>query len=226
MNTFDGFCSALESKIRTSESDGVGTHTISCYAFVKKSSDFTQLEKFICDNWKNEYFVEKTPNSIFCLSQLFNKYPNSKYIFLERHPVKILLSQMNLFPPGESDRRKRAYDLLIGNIEEKELLLNYQQHRANQVLKMVKAQVNGKARFPNQITIRYENLISNLEFNLSLLQSKFNITPNVERAKEILRRPSVSSRHNKYHIKSISDPDAIEMMNEACYLWNYEPYIL
>lgn len=217
MNTFVGFCNTRESR--------VGVDLISCYAFVIKSNDFTNLEKFICNNWNGNYFVEKTPNSILCLPQLFNKYPNAIYIFLERHPIKILLSQMNFFPPGESDRKKRVYDLQIGNIEEKELSLNYEQHRAYQVLKAVKAQVAGKPLFPNQLTIRYEKLINNLESSLLLLQDTFNIIPNIGRAKEVFSGPSCSSRHNKYDIKSISDPEAIKMMSEACSLWHYESCI-
>ena len=89
---------------------------------------------------------------------------------------------------------------------------------------MLRAQVAGKALFANQLTIRYENLIDNIESELLLLKDEFNIIPDVERAKEVLARPSVSSRTNEYDIKSFSDPEAIKMMKEACYLWHYDYY--
>jgi CHRD domain/Sulfotransferase family len=212
MNTFAGFCNTAESHL----------NGVNCYAFVKKNNDFTHLERFIRSNWNNEYFVEKTPFSMLCLPQLYNRYPNANYLFLERHPVRTLLSQMNYYPPGETDRKKRMYDLKIGYIEEEDLLLNYEQHRANQVLKMVRSQVIGKPLFANQLTTRYENLVNNIEPELLLLKDKFDIIPDVERARKVLARPSVSSRNNRYDIKSLSDPEAIKMMREACYLWHYD----
>jgi hypothetical protein len=214
MNTFEGFCNTLESI--------VGGSRMSCYAFIKKNNDFSELERFIHTNWNSKYFVEKTPNSILCLPQLSYKYPAGNYLFLERHPIKILLSQMNYFPPGEKDKRKRLYDIKIGNVEGDDLFLNYEQHRANQVLKMVKAQVAGKPLFTNQLTIRYENLVNDIESCLFQLKDRFNIVPNISKARGILARPSSSSRRTKYDIKSFSDAKAVKMMKEACLLWHYD----
>jgi len=129
---------------------------------------------------------------------------------------------MNWHPQGEWDDKKRKYDLEAGNIEKDELLLNYEQHRAKQVLKMVKEQVFKKPLFRNQITIRYEDLIKNLDSHLELIGKKFDIQPDLKEAQKILSRPSASSKNNKYDIKSISDPIAINMIIEACSLWNYE----
>jgi hypothetical protein len=215
MNTFSGFCNTTESHL----------NGINCYAFVKKDNDFTHLESFIRSNWNNEYFVEKTPFSILCLPQLYNRYPNANYLFLERHPVRTLLSVLNHRTPadGEADRMRRMIHLKIGYTEEeKDLLLNYEQYRAKQVLSMVRGQVNGKPLFANQITTRYENLVNNIEQELLLLKDKFDITPDVERAREVLARPSALSRNNNYNIRSLSDPEAIKMMKEACYLWHYD----
>jgi len=100
--------------------------------------------------------------------------------------------------------------------------LNHEQSRAKEVLQDVKSQVIGKPLFANQLTIRYENLVNNIEHELLILKDKFDIIPNVERAKKVLARPSVSSRNNRYDIKLLSDPEAIKMMREACYLWHYD----
>jgi len=222
MNTFRGFCNLAEARIDPGETNLTLQWPMSCYAFIRKFNDFSYLEKFIKKNWTNEYFVEKTPNSILSLTQLSEKYPDANYIFLERNPIKILLSWMNYQPPGEWDDKKRQYDLEAGNIEKDELLLNYEQHRAKQVLKMVKEQVFKKPFFRNQITIRYEDLIKNLDSHLKLMGKKFDIQPDLKEAQKILSRPSPSSKNNKYDIKSISDPIAINMIKEACSLWNYE----
>ena len=215
MNTFEGFCNTAESHV----------NGMNCYTFVKKNNDFTHLERFIRSNWNNEYFVEKTPFSILCLPQLYKRYPNANYLFLERHPVRTLLSVLNHRVPadGEADRKMRMIHLKIGYTEEEEdLLLNYEQYRAKQVLNMVRSQVMGKPLFANQLTTRYENLVNNIEPELLLLKDKFDIIPDVERARKVLARPSALSRNNKYDIKSLSDPEAIKMMREACYLWHYD----
>ena len=214
MNTFTGFCNSIEARI--------GNDRISCYTFVKRFNDFSYLERFIQDNWTKEYFIEKTPNSVLCLPQLFERYPNANYLFLERHPLKILLSQMNMFQPGEKDQKKREYDLFVGNIEKEDLLLNYEQHRANQVLKMIKAQVTNKHLFPKQLTIRYEDFISDLDSHLAIIENKFDIKANPKEAKKCLSRPSRSSKNNRYDIKEITDPYAINMIIESCRLWHYD----
>ena len=71
MNTFKGFCNLYESR--------VGPDRISCYSYILKNNDFSYLEKYIKNNWTDEYFVEKTPNSILCLPQLFKRYPKANY---------------------------------------------------------------------------------------------------------------------------------------------------
>jgi hypothetical protein len=215
MNTFSGFCNTAESHL----------NGINCYAFVKKDNDFTHLERFIRSNWNNEYFVEKTPFSILCLPQLYNRYPNANYLFFERHPVRTLLSVLNRRTPadGEADRMRRMIHLKIGYTEEEgDLLLNYEQYRAKHVLNMVRSQVKGKPLFANQITTRYENLVNNSEQELLLLKDKFDIIPDVEKAKKVLARPSALSRNNRYDIKSLSDPEAVKMMKESCCLWYYD----
>ena len=213
MNTFKGFCNLYESR--------VGPDRISCYSYILKNNDFSYLEKYIKNNWTDEYFVEKTPNSILCLPQLFKRYPKANYLFLERHPLKILLSQMNLHPPGEKDRLHRQKWLKQGNIGKEDLYLNYEQYKAKQNLKWVKAQVASKELFPNQVTIKYEGFIKEIDSYLRLMEKKFNIIPNFIKAKQVLARQSSSSKKNVYKIQSLSDNQAIKMIMEACSLWNY-----
>jgi len=95
MNTFSSFCNLRESVI------GVFPNGLSCWSHVRKKGDFSYLEKFIKDNWTDEFFVEKAPGSILCLPQLLEKYSLANYIFLERHPLKIILSALNMFDSEE-----------------------------------------------------------------------------------------------------------------------------
>jgi hypothetical protein len=215
MCTFSGFCNDRESR--------VGEEKISCYRNIILNNDFENLEGYINKNWTKEFFVEKTPNSIFCLPQLNFKYPNANYIFLERNPLKIILSRMNVHQPGTKENRFRKRQLLQGNISSGDLNLNYEQLHAKLVLKGITEQIKNKPSFKNQITIRYEDLISNLENSIFSIQSKFRISSNIDLAKEKISKPSRSSKNNTYEIKHLTDNKAIEWIKEACVLWNYEP---
>jgi len=214
MNTFDGFCNNDEARITPSG--------ISCYAYVIKENDFSFLENFIKTNWTKEFFVEKTPNSILCLPQLHKIYPDANYLFLERHPLKILLSQMNLYPPGERDEKLRKLWLIQGNVTNDDLKLNYEQFKAKHLLKCVQAQVKNKPRFTNQITIRHENFVRHLEDNIVSIKTAFKISPNIDMAKKVLSTPSQSSKNNRYDINELKDEKTIELTKQACALWNYE----
>ena len=90
MNTFSGFCNRKESRISGSDSP-------SCWEFVSKYNDFSFLDKFIEENWSSEFFVEKSPPSINCMPQIIERFPNANFILLKRNPLKIILSQLNLF---------------------------------------------------------------------------------------------------------------------------------
>jgi len=214
MNTFDGFCNEIESRILPKR--------ISCYSAVIKHNDFSDLEYFSLKNWTRTYFIEKTPNSILCLPQLYEKFSHANYLFLERHPLKILLSQMNFHPPGSSNQKFREKWLEQGNVSKEDLELNFEHFKAKQLLKWIKAQVKSKQKFQNKITIRYENMVKNLESQLIIMKKTFKITPNINLAKQILSRPSKGSKHNSYMITSLTDQEAILLTKEACRLWNYD----
>ena len=81
MSTFSNFCNTKESRI-------AGAGSPSCWDSVRKLNDFSYLEKFIEENWTKEFFIEKSPPSINCLPQIYEKYPSANYIFLKRNPLK------------------------------------------------------------------------------------------------------------------------------------------
>jgi len=212
MNTFKDFCNNNES---TTE-DGT-----SCFWYVKRDNDFSYLEDYINKNWTKTYFVEKSVDSISVLPRIHSRYPNANYIFLERNPYTNLLSAMNMFPP---ERYFKFLDRAInfGGIVEPEMLtLPFEQQLAYQRLKMVKLQKTNKPLFQNQITIRYEEMLNSLESCLNEIAIKFDIKPNYDKARKCFTVKTRGSKKNLYNIKSLSDPKAVEMIKEACALWNY-----
>jgi hypothetical protein len=215
MNTFDGFDNIGESRIG-------GQDGMSCYAYVIKNNDFSYLDNYILSTWTSKYYVEKTPNSLLCLPQIAKHYPNANFLFLERNPYLTLLSVMNMHSPGIKDEKKRKYDIEAGNITPEELSLNYEQHRAKQILKMVEAQVCHKKLFQNQMCIRYETLVKEPELIIDKIAKKFKLISNIALVKQILSRPSYSSMQNTYEIKKLIDQEAINMIRKACHLWDYE----
>jgi hypothetical protein len=214
MNTFEGFCNNKESRF--------GPERLSCYSYVIKFNDFSYLENFIKKNWTDKYFVEKTPNSILCLPQLYDRFPHANYLFLERNPLKIILSQMNFFPPGERYEKEKEIWLKQGNISKEDLKLNFEQLMAKQILKRVKIQIENKSKFHNSISLKYENLVKDLEYHLELMKKTFNISPNIDMAKQVFLVPSNSSKNNIYNFISLTDNDAISMIKESCKLWGYD----
>ena len=219
MKTFDG-CSGKSLEAREPRESAI--RRLSLYRYVTKSNDFRPLEKFILENWVDEYFVEKTPTSIFCLPQIQKKFPLANYIFLERHPMKILLSLLNFVPAGDEDIHFRKRSIINGSAEENDLLLNPEVFHSKQILKSIKLQKTYKSLFENQITIRYENFVEHFESTLKIIGKKFGIKPNIDLAKKVFSKPSGSSINNTYFIKSISDEQAIKNIAEACKLWNYD----
>ena len=215
MNTFEGFNNLGESRINSQ--DGM-----SCYSYVLKNNDFSFLENYILSTWTAKYYIEKTTTSILCIPQIAEHYPDANYFFLERDPYPTLLSRMNMHTPGINAEKKRKYDLEVGSIHPDELLLNYEQYMAKQLLKSVKIQVRYKHLLKNQMTIRYETLIKEPELITNEIATKFNLIPNIEKVKQVLSRPSYSSKNVKYEITKLTDQEAIKMVEMACNLWHYE----
>ncbi len=213
MNTFLGFCNNKESRIYDNE-------IFSLWTPVRKSGNFKELEKFIKENWISEYFVEKTPDSILCLPQLYLRYPNANYIFLERNPTDIVLSQLNMFQGG-LDVLERDYHIKNLIMNEDDLVLNREQYYAKMTLKQIYYQTQNKDKFSNKITIKYESLKNSLYSNLVSLEKEFGIKSNNEEAFKTISKPSYSSKVSKYEIKELRDPQALAMLNTACRLWGY-----
>lgn len=211
-NTFDDFCNTNESRI-----DGPGF--ISCWKYVYEKNNFSYLEKFIETNWTKNFFVEKTPDSIDCLPQILNRYPNANFIFLERDPLKVLFSQLNLFLP-EADERN--YHIKYGIMNETDRLLSNEHYHAKLILKRIQNQKKFKPYFKKKITIRYEDLLNFFEKTLKQLENEFGIKSNLQEAQLVMTRPSLSSKDNKYSIQSLYDHSAISIINEAQQLWDYK----
>lgn len=215
MNTFEGFCNLKESMI------GEFPHGSSVWSYVRKSNDFSHLESFIQNNWTKEFFVEKTPDSVLCLSELAKKFSDANYLFLERNPKDIALSQLNLFYNEEMQAQRKQQDLKNFMISEYDIKLNFEQYITKMVLKMIKCQVENKLKFCHSLTISYNNLVESLRSQLEQVANNFNITPNYQKAVKNLSRKTASLKHNRYEIKKLSDPHAIELINEGCQLWGY-----
>ena len=212
MNTFSGFCNKEESRI-------AGGNSPSCWQFVIRDDDFLPLEKFIREKWDKEYFVEKSPPSIFCLPQIQKRFPNANFIFLERNPNKILQSILNLFfGMSQIGRRKEDLGTLIGNDK---TVLKFEEARTRQLLKMITYQIRYKNLFKNQISIKYEDLVSDLEKNILGIEKRFGIQANLKQARKIMDKPSNSSNF-RYWYKELSSNKANSMLNLACKLWGYD----
>ena len=214
MCTFSGFCNKKESKVG-------GPRSMTCWTPVRKSNDFSYLEKFIEKNWTSEFFVEKTPDSILCIPEIIRKYPEANYIFLLRNPSNIVLSQLNLFPVLSEDFLERMYHIknLITPVDD--LTLPPEQYWAkfthSQISKMVK---NSKLS-SNKIILKYEHLTNSLDYCLELLEKKFGIQKNKKLAYQVIQTPSYSSKNNKHKIRVITDKRALRFIQEAQKLLNY-----
>jgi len=215
MNTFSGFCNKKESKVG-------GAHSMTCWTRVRKSNDFSYLDKFIEENWTSEYFVEKTPDSLLCIPEAIHRFPKANYIFLERDPKKIVLSQLNLFSSQSDDFLERQYHIQNLITKKGDFFLNSEQYWAKLTLNQVRLMITNKKLITNNVTIKYENLIDSLKSNLELLETKFRIKKNIEKVKNIMNKPSYSSKSTKYERKSLNDEKAVSMVNEACKLLEYD----
>ena len=213
MNTFPGFCNTKESRI-------AGPDSPSCWEYVAKYNDFSYLENFIEENWSSEFFVEKSPPSINCLPQIAKKYPDSNYVFIKRNPLKILLSQLNLFY-GVSEIGARKDDMADLLFKKRGIILNRERLMSKRLLKMIGNQERYKSSFQNLVEIRYEDLTQSLDSQLNLLEESFGIKINHQKAIKQLEKPSYSSTF-RYGLKGLSDKIAIDLIKLASKLWMYQ----
>ena len=213
MNTFSGFCNRQESRI-------AGPDSPSCWEYVAKYNDFSYLENFIKNNWTDEFFVEKSPPSITCLYQISKRFPKSNFIFLKRHPLKIVLSQLNLFE-GISEIGTRKNDLENLVIKKGDVITMRERIMAKRLLKMINDQIKYKPFFLSQVELKYEDIINSLESQLEILEKKFGIKANQKKAVEQLKVPSYSSTF-RYGLKELTDKIANNVIKFASSLWNYQ----
>jgi hypothetical protein len=212
MNTFFDFCNLKESKTSDEKSTSLWTP-------VRKSGDFTHLEKFIEENWLSEFFVECTSDSVFCLSQLSNKFPESNYIFLVRDPKEIVISHLNKFQ-GAYDILERHYHIENLMMEKDDLVLNREQYYSKFTLKQILKQAQSQKKFQYGFTIRYESLINSFHSQISEIEKYFGIMANFENAYSVMKKPLQNQSHIS-KIKDLTDMQAISMIKTACRIWNY-----
>lgn len=215
LNTFSGFCNKKESKIG-------GPHSMTCWTSIRKSNDFSFLQKFISENWTDEYFVEKTPDSILCLPQLLEKFSNANYIFLERCPYDIILSQLNMYNQPSDDFLERQYHL-VNHISKKDnFFLTPEQYWSKLTCSQIELMKKYQEKFSKRIILRYEVFINSWQEQLELIAQKFSLKKNIDKAEFFLKKPSYSSKNNKYEIKTITDPIALKMIHNASELLGYK----
>jgi len=213
MNTFSDFCNYQESRI-------AGPDSPSCWEYVSKYNDFSYLENFIKKNWTKKFFVEKSPPSITCMPQIIKKFPDANYIFLKRNPLKIVLSQLNLFE-GISEIGTRKHDLGSILLKKGNVVLIRERIMAKRLLKMINDQIRYYPYFKKKILIRYEDIMQDLDNQLNLLEKTFGIKPNYKKAHEQLKKPSYSSTF-RYGLKELSDKIANNIIIHASNLWEYK----
>lgn len=165
LNCFDDFCNIGESKIYNG-------HELNLWTPVRETNNFAPLEEFIVNNFTSKYFAEKTPDSILCLEQLINEYPNSNYIFLQRNPEKILLSLLNMFHDSY-DIKERFYHIENKIMSIDDLFLNREQYYAKMILQQIENQIKFVNDFKNCFILKYEDLISDPELIIDQIERKF-----------------------------------------------------
>jgi len=212
MNTFKGFCNTEESRIS-------GPDSPSCWEYVIKMNDFSYLEKFINEKWTSEFFVEKSPPSINCMPQISEKFPDANFIFLKRNPLKIILSQLNLFY-GVSEIGKRKYDLGELILNKGTTLFSLERIMTKRLLKMIRDQMRFKSLFRNSIEIKYEDFINSLDSKIKLLEKKFDIKADYKKAHSVIDTPSYSSTF-RYGLTELDDKVSKDIIKLGCKIWGY-----
>ena len=208
-----GFCNKMESIIWENP-------PMSCWTAVRKTNDFSLLEEFIDKNWTSRCFVEKTPDSALCLPQLHERFPIANYIFLERNPLDIVLSQINKFPESEN-YWVRPFHIKNLIMEEKDLALNNEQYWAKATLKLIREIVEHREKFSNKLIIKYEDLENSLSLQLNRLEKSFRIQTYYDKALDVMKKPSSSSINNRYDKKMLVDEKGVLMVKEAQRLYGY-----
>lgn len=212
MNTFSGFCNHEESRI-------AGPDSPSCWESVAKYNDFSFLEKFIKEKWSSEFFVEKSPPSINCMPQISKRYPDANFILLKRNPLKIVLSQLNLFY-GVSEIGTRKSDLGDLVLQKNGVISTRERIMAKRLLRMITNQLRFKSSFKHSMEIKYEDVVKSLDSQLQLMEKCFGIKANYKKAHEQLERPSYSSTF-RYGLRNLTDKVAIDIIKLASKLWGY-----
>ena len=134
--------------------------------------------------------------------------------------MKIVLSQLNLHI-GVSDMGTRKNDLEDSLIKKGSMLASRERIMAKRLLKMIHAQIKYKSLFQNRLELKYEDITSDLESQLNLLQDKFGIKANFKKATDQIKKPSYSSTF-RYGLKDLHDKVANDVIKLSGRLWEYQ----
>lgn len=117
----------------------------------KKKTYLNQISIFVKKLYEQQlkegeiFFLDKTPRYYLIIHEIFELFPNAKYIFLFRNPIEIMSSIMNTWTDGRLKFTNYYIDLMIGP---KKLSLGYEE-------------IDNKA-----ISIQYEDILFNTEYTL------------------------------------------------------------
>ena len=120
------------------------------------------------------------------------------------------------------DIKERFYHVENKIMPIDDLALNREQYYAKMILNQIENQNRFKKSFQNSVIIRYEDLVSEPSRIIEMLEQRFEIKADTSTIKEILGRPSYSSKSTRHDITEIKDEFAKSMIKKASELWEYQ----
>ncbi len=122
---------------------------------------------------------------------------------------------------GISDIGTRQGDM--GNIllKENSIILKRELIMAKRLLKMISNQLKYKNSLKNQVELRYEDIVGNLDSQIDLLEKNFAIKCDRKKAHKQIKKPSSSSTF-RYGLTKLTNNGALNIARLACKLWGYQ----
>ncbi len=138
---------------------------------------------------KNDYFLDKTPRYYHIIDELYEFFPNAKYIFLKRHPIAVYTSILNYNFYGDSFEFLKQDDRLD------DLFL------APTVIK------NATKKYKNHVLVSYEDVVQSAETTLKKISNYLDIDIPVDAPYklkgEFINSGSIDTKSLKDHDKPV-----------------------